>query len=153
MTGSTEALSDGGSGRDVAFRIRRGVMRMLTDLGYRSLAEFTLKNSRRADVIGLDRRGDIVIVEVKSSAADFRSDTKWQEYLEYCDRYYFAVAEDFPRHILPPDQGLIIADGYGAEVIIEAETRKVNAARRKTLTLKFARTAAQRLSEFNDPKL
>ena len=133
--------------------ICRGVIRMLGDMGYRSLAEFTLKNNRRVDVIGLDKRGKIIIVEVKSSAADFRSDNKWSDYLEFCEQFYFAVTEDFPRDILPTDQGLIIADGYGAEIVVEAETRKVNAARKKSLTLNVARTAAQRLSEFTDPKI
>jgi hypothetical protein len=133
--------------------ICRGVMRMLTDMGYRSLVEFTLKNNRRVDVIGLDKRGKVIIIEIKSSAADFRSDNKWPDYLEYCEQFYFAVSEEFPRDILPPDQGLIIADGYGAEIIVEAELRKVNAARKKSLTLNVARTAAQRLLEFTDPKI
>ena len=136
-----------------AKEICRGVMRMLADMGYRSLAEFTLKNNRRVDVIGLDKRGKVIIVEIKSSAADFRSDNKWPEYLEFCEQFYFAVAEDFPKEILPQDQGLIIADGYGAEIIVEAEAHKMNAARKKSLTLNFARTAAQRLFEFTDPKI
>ena len=125
---------------------------MLADMGYRSLAEFTLKNNRRVDVIGLDRHGKIIIVEVKSSAADFRSDNKWPDYLEFCEQYYFAVAEDFPRDILPADQGLIIADGYGAEIVVQAEARKVNATRKKSLTLNFARTAANRLHQLADPE-
>ena len=136
-----------------AIHIARGVIRMLGEMGYASVTEFTLKNNRRVDVIGLNRRGKIVIVEIKSSVADFRSDHKWTEYLEFCEEFYFAVAEEFPRHILPEDQGLIIADRFGAEIVVGAETRKINAARRKSLTLNFGRTAAKRLQQFIDPDL
>mgnify|MGYP002631084494 CR=1 FL=1 len=131
--------------------IARGVSRLLAEHGFSTLNEFSLKNSRRADVIGLDKRGTIIIVEVKSSPADFRSDAKWPEYLDHCDRFYFAVDDAFPTDILPADEGLISADKFGAEIIREASVRKVNAARRKSLTLKFARTAAARLKEFTDP--
>ena len=137
--------------RTVAVDISRGIQRLLVSLGYRSLTEFTLKNNRRADVIALNKQGRIIIVEVKSSAADFRSDSKWPEYLEFCDRFYFAVNTDFPQEILPADQGMIIADRYGGEILREAEDRKVNGTRRKTLTLNFARTAAQRLQGISDP--
>ena len=137
--------------RTVAVDISRGIQRLLVSLGYRSLTEFTLKNNRRADVIALNKQGRIIIVEVKSSAADFRSDSKWPEYLEFCDRFYFAVNTDFPQEILPADQGMIIADRYGGEILREAEDRKVNGTRRKTLTLNFARTAAQRLQDISDP--
>lgn len=130
--------------------IARGVSRLLAEHGFSTLNEFTLKNSRRADVIGLDKRGTIIIVEVKSSPADFRSDAKWAEYLDRCDRFYFAVDGAFPTDILPADEGLISADKFGAEIIREASVHKVNAARRKSLTLKFARTAAARLKEFTD---
>ena len=137
--------------RTVAVDISRGIQRLLVSLGYRSLTEFTLKNNRRADVIALNKQGRIIIVEVKSSAADFRSDSKWSEYLEFCDRFYFAVNTDFPQEILPADQGMIIADRYGGEILREAEDRKVNGTRRKTLTLNFARSAAQRLQGISDP--
>lgn len=130
----------------------RGVARLLADHGFATITEFTLKNGRRADVAGLDRRGDIVIVEVKSSVADFQGDNKWPDYLDHCDRFYFAVDEAFPNDILPDDQGLIIADKFGAEIVREAPERKrVNAARRKALTLRFGRTAAKRLQAFTDP--
>ena len=137
--------------RTVAVDISRGIQRLLVNLGYRALTEFTLKNNRRADVIALNKQGRIIIVEVKSSAADFRSDSKWPEYLEFCDRFYFAVNTDFPQEILPADQGMIIADRYGGEILREAEDRKVNGTRRKTLTLNFARSAAQRLQGISDP--
>src|SRR5262249_57326356 len=90
--------------------ICRGVMRLMDGLGFAALAEFPLKARRRADVIALNAQGEIVIVEVKSGRADFQSDRKWPEYLEFCDRFFFAVAPDFPRDILPADCGLIVAD-------------------------------------------
>jgi hypothetical protein len=148
MPSEIDITRDESKARDLA----RGVVRLLADLGYRSLTEFSLKNKRRTDVIGLDKRGNIIIVEIKSGPADFRSDTKWREYLDFCDKFYFAVADDFPRDMLPADQGLIIADRYGGEIVAEGELRKVNAARRKTLTLNFARTAASRLNQLADPE-
>ena len=97
-----------------AARICRGVVRLLDGLGFASLQEFPLKARRRADVIALDAAGEIVIVEVKSGRADFQSDRKWPDYLEFCDRFFFAVEPDFPRDILPVDCGLIVAPPTGA---------------------------------------
>jgi hypothetical protein len=105
----------------------------------------------RVDVMALGPKGEIWIVECKSSRADFMSDRKWQGYAQWCDRYFWAVDEDFDTDLLPPDSGLIIADGHGAEVIRMAPETKLAAARRKTLTLKFARHAAGRLHRFTDP--
>lgn len=136
---------------DAAGRIARGVARYLTERDENCLAEFTLKTGRRVDLIALDRKGVVTIVEVKSSVADYRSDRKWQEYLSYCDRFYFAVAADFPADLLPADCGVMIADAFGATVARHAPEGALNAARRKALTLRFARTAATRLRRFNDP--
>ncbi len=124
---------------------------MLADHGYASITEFPLNNNRRTDVAGIDRKGNVVIVEIKSSPADYRADSKWPDYLDHCDRFYFAVDEMFPIEILPEAQGLIIADRYGAEIVREAEIHKINGARRKALTLSFARTAARRLTSLLDP--
>src|SRR5579883_3189867 len=101
---------------DPALRLllARGVGRALAQLGYATLLEMSLANGRRADVMGLGRGGELVIVEVKSSLRDFRSDAKWREYRAYCDRFYFAVAEGFPREAIPEDCGLIVADGSAA---------------------------------------
>ncbi|WP_286830003.1 MULTISPECIES: MmcB family DNA repair protein [Kordiimonas] len=137
---------------EVTESVTRGVVRFLMDLGFAPLTELPLTNGRRVDVLGLDRRGKAVIVEVKSSVADYRADTKWIEYLDYCEEFYFAVDAAFPRDILdapdslPDVAGLIIADAYGADIVRPAAVRPVNAARRKTLTLKMARAGAQRLS-------
>lgn len=132
----------GEDGRGLA----RGVCRMLADHGYRTLCELALGNGRRADVFALDRRGGILIVEVKSTLADFRADGKWPAYLGACDRFAFAVPETFPIHVLPPETGLIVADAYGGAFIrVPEQGAPLAAARRKALTIRFARTAAARL--------
>ena len=134
-----------------AAQIVRGVSRFLVERGESCLTEFTLKTGRRVDVIALDRKGRIAVVEVKSSVADFRSDRKWSEYLEYCDLFFFAVDADFPQEILPPDCGIILANAYGAAIIRESSASILNAARRKAVTLRFARTSASRLLGYTDP--
>ncbi len=136
-----------------AARLARGVTRALHDLGQASLIEFTLRSGRRVDVIGLDPAGRLTIVEIKSSLEDFRADRKWRDYLDYCDRFFFAVPEDFPQEVLPEDCGLMIADGYGAIVLREAPLLPLAPARRRALILRFAQTAAQRLSHVEDPGL
>jgi len=125
--------------------ITEGAKRYLNDLGFACLCEFTLSNDRRVDVIGLNKKGEIYIVEVKSSLEDFRSDQKWPDYLDFCDYFAFAVSEDFPKEVLPDDHGLIIADRFEGIAIRHTPLDKMNAARRKSITLKFARIAAQRL--------
>jgi hypothetical protein len=132
-------------------RLARGVARGFAQLGWTSLLEFRLRSGRRVDVIALAPDGTITVVEVKSSTADYRSDRKWQDYLAFCDRFFFAVPAEFPQHLLPGDCGLIVADPYGAEVLREAPVEKLPPARRKAMTLKFARTAAQRLISLEDP--
>ncbi len=146
-------MSDTAAELDTADRVKRGVCRALGDLGFVSLTEFTLASGRRADVIALGRDGEILIIEVKSSAADFRSDGKWHEYLEFCDRFFFAVPEDFPLELLPEDCGLIVADAYGAEELRAAPITQLHASRRKALTLRIARAGAARLRDYTDPRL
>ena len=124
----------------------RGVGRALREVGYVSLSEFTLRSRRRVDVIALNRSGTIAIVEVKSTIEDFRADHKWRDYRAYCDRFYFAVPPDFPRQVLPEDCGLWVADAYGATLRREAPLQPLNAARRRSQILRFAQTAAQRLT-------
>jgi len=124
--------------------VTRGSARLLVELGYAPLAEVTLPNGRRADLMALGPKGQIVIVEVKSSLEDYRTDQKWGEYAPFCDAFYFAVAPHFPREILPIGPGLIIADGFGGAVLIEAPLLPLAPARRKALTLGFARLAAMR---------
>jgi hypothetical protein len=137
--------------RDRAAEIFRGVTRFLAEHGESSLSEFTLKTGRRVDLIALDHQGIVTIIEIKSSLADYRSDKKWQEYRHFCDRFYFAVAIDFPTRKLPDTCGIIIADSFGASVLRKPLDTKINAARRKALTLNFARTSAARLLTYTDP--
>jgi hypothetical protein len=136
-----------------ARHLTRGVRRALAEMGFASVAEFQLPCGRRADVMAVNAQCDIVIVEVKSSVADFRSDGKWPEYLDYCDRYYFAVAPDFPQGLIPDKCGLLVADAYGAFTARSAPTEKLNAARRKSLILQWGLTAAGRLHRAEDPGL
>jgi hypothetical protein len=124
--------------------VTRGAARLLAALGYAPLLEVTLPNGRRADIMALGPRGDIAIAEVKSGPQDFRTDRKWGDYLPYCDSFYFAVAPEFPRDILPETPGLIVADGFGGAVLREAPATPLAGARRKALTVAFGRLAAIR---------
>jgi hypothetical protein len=130
-----------------ALGVARGVARLFGAMGLACLPEVPLKTGRRLDLLALGEGGQIWAVEIKSSVADFRADKKWPEYLAYCERLYFAVPPDFPTEILPDDQGLIVADAYDARILREVADRKLAAARRKALTLRFARLAARRLSQ------
>lgn len=138
---------------DGAVELARGVARLLADRGYATLAEFRLRTGRRADVAGLDRKGHVVIVEIKRTVADLRSDAKWPDYLDYCDAFYFAVPQGFDRSLLPDDCGLMIADRFAAQVVREARipASPLHASRRREVTLRFARAAAKRLRQLTDP--
>lgn len=136
----------------VAAEILRGTMRLLLDLDLTSLPEFTLGNGRRLDLLALGRDGRLVAVEVKASRADFLADRKWPGYLAYADQFFFAVAPGFPIEILPPEEGLILADRYAASLIRPAQARLVVPARRRAILLQFARTAALRLQAAADPE-
>jgi len=144
-----EALCRDAVTRDVC----RGVGRLMRALHLASVKELMLPNGRRADVVGLSASGDICIVEVKSSVEDFRVDHKWPEYRDFSDTLYFAVAPDFPVDILPADTGLILADRYGGEIVRPAPEHRLTAARRKGMTLRFARAAAFGLQTLADPGL
>ncbi len=136
----------------LAAALARGVSRTLRAHGGATLTEFTLRTGRRVDVIGVDDEGRVTIVEIKTSVADFRSDGKWPEYLDFCDYFYFAVPEDFPRELLPKECGLMVADAYEALILAPSEARPVNGSRRRALILRFARAAAQRLNAYTDPR-
>ncbi|MGR3493036.1 MAG: MmcB family DNA repair protein [Shimia sp.] len=133
--------------------LARGVSRHLLSYDFVSVHELTPTKGRRVDVMALGPKGEVWIVECKSSRADFQSDQKWQDYLEWCDRYFWAVDADFPTELLPDDTGLIIADAYDAEVIRMAPEHKLAAARRKVMVQKFARHAALRHHAERDPDL
>lgn len=134
-----------------AAEIVRGVQAMFAELGLASLTEVTLANGRRADVMAVGAKGDIVIVEVKSCLQDFRTDQKWPEYAPYCDRFYFAIDCDFPKERIPETCGLLVCDGFGGAVVRESEASPLSGARRKAVTLSFARLAAARLMRAGQP--
>jgi len=129
---------------ETTLSVTRGAARLLVDMGYAPLLEVGLPNGRRADVMAVGRRGDIVICEVKSGLEDYRVDRKWGEYGPYCDAFFFAVAPEFPDGILPDEPGLIVADGFGGAVVRDAPLKPLAPARRKALTLAFARLGAMR---------
>ncbi len=133
--------------------LARGVARAFVDLGYSVLLEVPLPNGRRADLLALDGSGQFLLVEVKSSVADFRADGKWPDYLPFCDFFYFAVPADFPRGLLPAEPGLLIADPYGAVIERETEGQALAPARRRALLLRFAHLAAGRVQQLLDPRL
>jgi hypothetical protein len=132
--------------------LARGVCRALDQLGYASLVEFPLANGRRADILALGKTGDLVIVEIKTSVADFRADRKWVTYREFADRLYFAVPYHFPQMLIPEECGLMAADPFGAALLRDGCMRPLNAGRRRALTLRFARIGAMRLRRCLDPE-
>lgn len=133
--------------------VARGVCRFLVEEGLAPVTEYAPAGGLRTDVTALGRDGAIWVVECKSCAADFLSDGKWRAYREWCDRFFFAVPPDFPQELLPEDEGLIVADGFFAEILRPAPERKLAAARRKAQTLRLARAAALRLRAGLDPGL
>ncbi|MEL6644075.1 MAG: MmcB family DNA repair protein [Pseudomonadota bacterium] len=131
--------------------LARGVCRHLLELDFVTVEELVPTRGLRVDVMALGPRGEIWVVECKSSRADFQSDAKWQGYLEWCDRYFWAVDEAFPTELLPLETGLIIADAYDAEIVRMGPEAKLAGARRKVMVQKFARHAALRWQAARDP--
>ncbi len=154
-TNIPDAANDIVDGRqsDTALELQRGVVRVLAQHALSSVCELPLPNGRRADIVAITEKGDIWIVEIKSSVADFQSDQKWPDYSAYCDALFFAVKPDFPINILPAKTGLIVADNYGGELIRKPDIDRLTPARRKTITLRFAHAAARRLSDATEPSL
>ncbi len=134
-----------------ALAVRRGTGRLLQNLGFAVLPEFTLATGRRADLVAVKNDGTIWIIEIKSSFEDLRVDQKWPEYRDYCDQLFFAIPTTMDENLMPEDAGLIVADAYGAEILRETETRPLPPARRKSITLAIARVAAMRLHSLWDP--
>jgi hypothetical protein len=128
-----------------AMMVRRGTQILLHDMRQAILPELVLSSGRRADLVTLSEKGEIGIVEIKTSIEDFRVDRKWPEYKAYCDRLFFATHKDVPLDIFPEECGLILADGYGAHMIRPAPEHRLAPAARKSLTLTFSRVAAERL--------
>ena len=146
MFQSAMAIISTATAADVA----RGVSRLLLQQGYSPILEFTLANGRRLDVAALGPDGTLLGVEIKVALADLRGDNKWPEYLEYCEHFYFAIPPDFPDEHVPPTTGLIVADKYGGAIVRPAMPAQVHASRRKAVTLRFAKVAADRLASVLD---
>lgn len=136
---------------ETALKVWRGTARLMRQLDFSCLAEVTLASARRADLLAIGPKHELWIVEVKSSIADFRADTKWPDYRQHCDRLFFATHPDVPLEIFPEDTGLIVSDGFGAEILRDAPEHKLAAATRKSVTHRFARHAANRLQDLSDP--
>jgi hypothetical protein len=137
---------------ETALAIARGTARLLRSLGFACVSELPLPSGRRADLVALNERGEIWIVEIKSSLEDLRADQKWPEYRAHCDRLFFAFTADLPCEICPAGTGLIIADAYGAHMHCEAPEHRLPAATRKSMTVRFAMAAAGRINRLVDPQ-
>jgi hypothetical protein len=137
---------------ETALAIARGTARLLHTLGFSCISELSLPSGRRADLVAVNDRGEIWIVEIKSSLEDLRADQKWPDYRAHCDRLFFAFTQDLPCEIFPGDTGLIVADAYGAHMHCDAPEHRLAAATRKLMLLRFATTAAQRLNRLIDPQ-
>jgi hypothetical protein len=138
--------------RPGASAVARGAIRWLRARGFAALTEFTLPDGLRMDVAALGPGGRFAALEIKTSLADFRSDRKWAGYLDWCESFAFAVPPEFDTSVLPADRGLLIADRYGAEELRPGPLTSLAPARRKALTLRFARVAAERLMRGLDPE-
>ncbi|HLH12753.1 MAG TPA: MmcB family DNA repair protein [Methylovirgula sp.] len=152
MTHFGEGVKDGRQS-DMALTICRGTRRLLRNLKFSTLTELPLASGRRADIVALATDATIVIVEIKSSIADFRADAKWPDYRLHCDRLYFAIPESVPAAIMPEDAGLIIADGFGANILREAPEHRLSPATRRAVLMRFAHAAAHRLHGLSDPEI
>jgi hypothetical protein len=137
---------------ETALAIARGTGRLLRSLGFSCISELPLPSGRRADLVALNERGEIWIVEIKSSVEDLRADQKWGDYRAHCDRLFFAFTRDLPCEIFPADTGLIVADAYGAHLHCEAPEHRLPAPTRKLMTVRFALAAAQRINRLVDPQ-
>lgn len=133
--------------------LARGVCRHMLSHDFVTVEEMVPTPGLRVDVLALGPKGEIWVIECKSGRADFQSDHKWQGYLDWCDRFFWAVDADFPTEILPEETGLILADAYGAEILRMGPEEKLAPARRKVMVQKFARHAARRLQNLRDPGL
>lgn len=137
--------------------VARGIARLFRRNQIWVASEVALPNGRRADLMGIDSRGAIVIVEIKVARADLLGDAKWGEYLDHCDRFYWGLCPSLDSGLaatdafLPDITGLIVADAYDAEIIRPAATRPLAAARRKSETQRLAALALRRLNLMQDP--
>jgi len=136
---------------DITAAVCRGACRVLRQAGRSVLLEMPLPDGRRADIFAIGPTGEIAIAEVKSSIEDWRADSKWPDYLGWCDLLYFAVPVTFPQTLIPEEIGLMVADAYDGEILRHPVRRPIAAARRKSLLIDCARIASGRLARLEDP--
>lgn len=158
---TTAPVADPKSAADAELKaaqaVARGICRLFARNDIWCIAEMPLRSNRRADLMGIDAKGHLVIVEIKVSKADLMGDGKWPEYLDHCDRFYWGLAAHLDRAcmegpaFLPERCGVIVADGYDAEILRPAATVPLNAARRKAEVERLARAALRRFSCAADP--
>jgi len=148
---NTLAVLPDGRQSPTALAVARGTGRLLHSLGLACVSELVLPSGRRADIVALDGGGEVWIIEIKSSIADFRADQKWMDYRLHCDRLFFATTVEVPCDIFPKDTGLIVADAFGASIVCEAPEHRLPPATRKSMMLRFAHVAALRLQVLGDP--
>lgn len=144
LSNAAHPLADGRQS-ERALVIRRGVQRLMLEHGIAVLPELSLVGGRRADLVALTRKGDIWIIEIKSSVEDFRVDRKWPEYRLHSDRFFFATHPEVPAAIFPQECGFILSDGYGAEIMRDAPEHRLAPHLRKAIMLRLARAGAARL--------
>src|SRR6202000_1620894 len=137
---------------DTALAVARGPARLLRSLGFSCVSELALPSGRRADLVALNERGEIWIVEIKSSVEDLRADHKWEDYRAHCDRLFFAFTQEMPCELFPKDTGLIVADAYGAHMVCDAPEHRLPAPTRKLMMVRCGLTSAQRMSRLIDPQ-
>jgi len=137
---------------ETAAAVARGTARLLRSLGFATVSELSLPSGRRADLVALNERGDIWIVEIKSSVEDLRADHKWEDYRAHCDRLFFAFTRDVPHEIFPDDTGLIVAAAYGAHMLCDAPEHRLPAPTRKLMMVRFGLAAAGRINRLIDPQ-
>lgn len=135
----------------MALFVARGTRRLLRAMKFSTLTELSLASGRRADIVALATDTSIHIIEIKSSIADFRADSKWEDYRPFCDKLYFAIPETLPVEIMPENAGLIIADAYGATLLRDAPEHRLSAGTRRAMLMRFAHAAAHRLHGLIDP--
>src|ERR1700739_4349606 len=127
---------------DTALAVARGTARLLCSLGFACIGELALPSGRRADLVALNERGEIWIVEIKSSVEDLRADHKWEDYRAHCDRLFFAFTQDMPCEIFPQGTGRTAADANAAHMVCDAREHRLPAPTRKLMTVRFALTSA-----------
>jgi hypothetical protein len=137
---------------ETALAIARGTARLLGSLGFSSVSEVMLPSGRRADLLAMNERAEIWIIEIKSSLEDLRADQKWHEYRAHCDRLFFAFTHDLPCEVFPPETGLIVADAYGAHLHCDAPEHRLPAPTRKVMMARFGLVAARRINRLIDPQ-